>query len=69
MAKMQRKKREKRETQALLRAEMAEPRMAESVRVREAELRAAKAKRGARVSGMRNRTDKTWYWTTESWGK
>jgi hypothetical protein len=44
MAKAQRKKREERETQALLRAEMAEPRKTESVRVREAELKAAKVK-------------------------
>jgi hypothetical protein len=48
MVKARRKQRQKRETQALLRAEMAEPRKAESVRVREAELKAAKAK-GARA--------------------
>ena len=48
MARAKRKKREKRETQAMLRAEMAVPRKAESVRVREAELNAAKAK-GARA--------------------
>ena len=48
MTKVQRKKRQGRETQAQLRAEMAIPRKAESVRVREAELKAAKA-RGARA--------------------